>query len=373
MKVRNTLFRPTLAPMLLLVAAVSACGQSEAPAPKPSKSPDVISYAPGASELNSLEIVTASISPLPVSADLNARLALDESVTSRVGTPAAGRVTRLLADLNQPVRAGQVLAYIDSPDVGQAHADVLTAEAQSRQTSQEMARSRMLFEGEAISRRDFETAQANAAGANAELQRAQLRLRNFGGNGGDTLPLASAVSGYVIDRQINPGQQVVAGQSPLFTVSNPRQLWLAVDLPEDAVSRARVGEQIEFEVAAWANRRFYGKITQVGMAVDPGTRRVQLRAQVANTDLALKPEMYARARLITDDGKRAIKVPNAAIFEAGLKSFVFRVEAPGRFHRVPVEVSQRGDTFSFVTSGLRDGDRIVGQGALLLNAQLAGG
>lgn len=366
-------FRPSLLPVLALAAVLSACGQSKAPPPAaPKKSPDVISYAPGADELNSLQIVTASVSPLPVSTDLNARLALDESVTSRVGTPAAGRVTRLLADLNQPVRAGQVLAYVDSPDVGQAHADVLTAQAQSRQKAQEMDRSRMLYEGEAISRRDLEAAQANAAGASAELQRAQLRLRNLGGGNGDTLPLTSSVGGFVIDRQITPGQQVVAGQSPLFTVSDPRQLWLYVDLPEDAVSRARIGEQIEFDVAAWPGRHFYGKITQVGMAVDPGTRRVQLRAQVANPDLALKSEMYARARLITDDGRRAVKVPNAAIFEAGLKSFVFRVEAPGRFRRVPVEVSERGDTYSFVTSGLNDGDRIVGQGALLLNAQLSG-
>lgn len=367
-------FRAGFFPLMTLAAALSACGPSGAPpVTEPRKSTDVISYPPGADELSSLRVVTVTISPLPVSADLNSRLALDESVTARVGSPVSGRVTRLLADLNQFVRSGEALAYIDSPDVGQARADVLTAQAQSRQKAEELSRSRLLFEGEAISRREFEAAQANATGANVELQRAQLRLRSLGAGAGDTLPLSTTVSGYVIDRQINSGQQVSPGQGPLFTVSDARQLWLLVDLPEDAAPRARLGEQIEFDVAAWPNRHFYGKITKIGLSVDPGTRRVQLRAQVSNSDLALRPEMYARARLVTDDGRRAIRVPNKAIFEAGRESFVFREEAPGRFRRVPVEVSERGDTYAFITAGLKNGDRIVGEGALLLNAQLSGG
>lgn len=358
---------------LALLATLGACG---APDPKPpaaaKKSADLISYAPGSAELDSVQVVTASSSALPISADMNARLALDEAQTSRVGAPVAGRVTRVLVDVGQSVRAGQALAYLDAPDLGQARADMLTAQAQSAQKGREMQRSRMLFEGDAISRRDLEAAEADAAGANAELGRARLRLSNLGGGKGDALALTSSVSGYVIDRQINPGQQVGAGQSPLYTVSDPRKLWLLIDVPEDSIPRARVGESVSFDVPAWPDRRFSGKITQIGLAVDPGTRRVQVRAQVPNPDLALKPEMYARARLITDDGRRAVRVPNAAIFESGMKNYVFRVEGAGRFRRVPVEVGERGDSSSFITAGLKDGEKVVGEGALLLNAQLSG-
>lgn len=365
------------APAALVVAALlaplSGCGQSATqPAAAPSKSPDFITYAPGAPELDSIQIVTASNSPLPISADMNARLALDEAQTSRVGAPVAGRVTRVIADIGQAVSAGQALAYVDAPDLGQARADALTAQAENIRKGREMQRSRMLLEGGAISRRDYESAQADAAGASAELERARLRLRNLGNGSGDVLALTSSVSGNVIDRQINPGQQVSAGQSPLYTVSNPRVLWLLLDVPEASSSRARVGEQVEFDVPAWPGRRFQARITQIGLGVDPSTRRVQVRAEVSNPDLALKPEMYARARLVTDDGRRAIKVPNAAIFESGMRNYVFRVEAPGRFRRVPVEVGERGDDTSYVTAGLQNGQRIVGEGALLLNAQLSG-
>lgn len=366
-------------PSLLGTAAVamlmmlSACGDADAPPPSaPKKSPDTISYAPGATELDSLQLVTATSGPLPVSADLNARIALDESRTSRIGAPVAGRVTQLMADVGQSVRAGQALAYIDAPDLGQARADLLTAQAQRNQKSREIERSRMLYAGGAISKRDVESAEADAASASAEMERASLRLRNLGGGRGDALALTSSVGGYVIDRQINPGQQVAAGQSPLFTVSDPRNLWINVDVPEDSIGRVRVGERIEFDVPAYPDRHFSGTITRIGLAVDPATRRVQVRAEAANPDLALKPEMYARARLVTDDGRRAIKVPNAAIFESGMKSYVFRVEGPGKFRRIPVEVGEHGDAYSFVTSGLKNGERIVGEGALLLNAQLSG-
>jgi cobalt-zinc-cadmium efflux system membrane fusion protein len=350
-----------------------ACDKPSPPqAPARSKTPGVIAYAPGSPELDAIQTMVATASALPISADLNARVGVDESVTSRIGAPVSGRVTRITADVGQPVRAGQALALLDAPDLAQARADMLKAEADSGLKSRAMQRAHELFTGDAIARRDVESAEADAASAGAELQRARLRMDNLGGGKGAALALTSSVSGYVVDRQINPGQQISAGQGPLFTVTDPKQLWLYVDVPETSVSRARIGEEVEFDVPAWPNRKFRGKVTQVGLAVDPSTRRVQLRAKVANPDLALKPEMYARARLVTDDGRRAIKVPNAALFEQGLQTYLFRVDAPGRFHRIPVTIGERGDSFSYVTGGLKEGDRIVGEGALLLNAQLTG-
>lgn len=357
---------------IMLGLPLAACTK---PAPAPVASPmtpGVIRYAPDAPELASLQIVSAVLEPLPISADLNARLAVDEDVTGRVGAPVAGRVTRVLVDLGAPVRSGQALAVIDAPDLAQARADLMKAQSDADFKGRGAVRARQLFEGEAIARRDLEAANADAGAAAAELERARLRLANLGGGRGDALALTSPVSGYVLDRQVEPGQQLTAGQGPLFTVTDPKQLWLLVDVPETAIARARIGQAVEFTVAAYPDRRFTGTIEKIGLGVDPATRRIQVRARVANADLALKPEMYARTRIVTDDGRTAIKVPNAAVFEQGLQSYVFRVEGVGKFHRIPVEIASRGDAVSYVTAGIRPGERVVGEGALLLNAQLAG-
>ncbi|KAB7648678.1 efflux RND transporter periplasmic adaptor subunit [Polymorphobacter fuscus] len=363
-----------------LLGAMLLAGCDKAPTQAPTTSPPaavatepgVIRFPAGSPDLDAIEIVAARSGPLPVSADLNARIAVNEDLTARVGAPVAGRVTRVLVDIGGPVRAGQALARMDAPDLAQATADKLEAESDADLKRRAADRARTLFEGDALARRDLEAANAEARSADAELTRARLRLRNLGGGAGTDLSLTSPVAGYVLDRQIEAGQQLTPGQSPLFTVTDPRRLWLLVDVPETAIARARVGEAILFEVNAFPGRRFAGKITRIGLAVDPATRRIQVRAEVPNPDLALKPEMFARARFVTDDGETAIRVPNAALFEQGLKSYVFRVDAPGTFRRLPVTVGVRGEDASYVTAGLKDGDKIVGEGALLLNAQMAG-
>lgn len=366
----NRLFSATGCTLALLLGA---CGGSDpSPPPAPKTTPGVISFPAGSPDLDALQIVSVTSGPLPISADLNARLAVDEDVTGRVGSPVAGRVTAILADVGTPVRPGQALARLDAPDLAQARADLMEAEAAADLKRRAAARADDLFGGGAIARRDLEAASAEARSAAAELMRARLRLANLGGGSGSALPLTSPIAGYVLDRQIEPGQQITAGQSPLFTVTDPRRLWLLVDVPETAISRARIGQDIAFEVEAYPGRRFGGTVSRIGLAVDPATRRIQVRASVVNTDLALKPEMYARARLVAEDGRTGLRVPNAALFEQGLQSYVFRQEATGQFRRVPVRVAVRGDSASWIISGLAPGDRVVGEGALLLNAQLAG-
>ena len=366
---------PRLIRLLLaagLAALVTACSSEPAPPPAAvAGEPGVISFPAGSADLDALQLVTASADPLPVSADLNARLAVDEAVTGRVGAPVAARVTALLADMGDQVRAGQPLARVDAPDLAQASADLAEAATAASLKDRAAARARDLYGGGAIAERDLETATADSRLAGAELARARQRLASLGGTGsGTTLALAAPIGGIVLDRQVEPGQQLSAGQGPLFTITDPRRLWLLIDVPESATGRLHLGQKVDFSVDAFAGRAFVGVVDRIGLAVDPATRRVQVRARVDNRDLALKPEMFAQARLVADDGRVAAKVPNAALFERGLASHVFRQEGPGRFRRVTVTVAVRGERFSWVTAGIRPGDRLVGEGALLLNAQL---
>jgi cobalt-zinc-cadmium efflux system membrane fusion protein len=368
------MIRACILPLLLAssFAMLFACSEQPAPpAPKVASQPGVISFPAGSADLDALQIVTVTADPLPVSADLNARLAVDEAVTGRVGAPVAARVTALLADIGDRVRAGQPLARVDAPDLAQASADLAEAQTAAELKARAAARARELFAGGALAQRDLEAAMAESRLASAELARARQRLSSLGGAGaGTVLALSAPVSGIVLDRQVEPGQQLTAGQGPLFTITDPSRLWLLIDVPESAIGRLHVGQAVNFAVDAFGNRAFAATVEKIGLAVDPATRRVQVRARVDNRDLALKPEMFATARLVADDGRMGVKLPNNALFERGVANHVFRQEAPGRFRRVTVTVGVRGEEFSWVTSGLKPGDRVVGEGALLLNAQL---
>lgn len=355
----------------LLALLLPACSkEAEPPPPKVAGEPGVIRFATGSPDLDALAIVPVVSEPLPVSADLNARLVVDEAVTGRVGAPVAARVTAVLADIGQRVGAGQALARVDAPDLAQATADLIEARTAADLKFRAAARTRELLAGGAIAARDAETAEAESRNAGAELSRARERLQSLGGGSGTNLPLTAPIAGVVLDRAVEPGQQLTPGQGPLFTVTDPSRLWLLIDAPETTISRLRIGQAIDFEVDAWPGTRFAAVVQKIGLAVDPGTRRVQVRGRVDNRDLKLKPEMFARARLVADDGVSGLRIPNAALFERGLNSFVFRQESPGMFRRIQVKVAVRGEQASWVSSGLRAGDKVVGEGALLLNAQL---
>lgn len=368
---------PALISRLLLASAlaalVPACSDP-APPPPPANvaaEPGVISFPANSADLDALEIVATAADALPVSADLNARLAVDEAVTGRVGAPVAARVTALLADMGDHVRAGQALARVDAPDLAQASADLAETETAAALKARAAARARDLYAGGAVAERDRDAAEAEARLADAERARARQRLASLGAAGGGTsLALTAPLGGIVLDRQVEPGQQLTAGQGPLFTITDPTRLWLLLDVPESAIGRLHTGQTVNFSVDAFGDRSFAAKVDRIGLAVDPATRRVQVRARVDNRDLALKPEMFAKAQLVADDGRMAVRVPNTALFERGLATHVFRQEGPGRFRRVAVKVAVRGDKSSWVTSGLKPGDKVVGEGALLLGAQL---
>ncbi len=355
-----------------LVVLVPGCSDPSPPPPtKATSEPGVIRFAPDSADLDALQLVRVAADTVPVSADLNARLAVDEAVTARVGAPVAARVTALLADTGDRVARGQALARVDAPDLAQASADLAETGTQADLKARAAARARELFAGGAIARRELESAEADARLAGAEQARARERLASLGGRGsGTALALTAPLGGIVLDRQIEPGQQLSAGQSPLFTITDPARLWLLIDVPESAVGRLHIGQAVRFEVDAFSDRRFDAKVEKIGLAVDPATRRVQVRARVDNRDLTLKPEMFATARLVADDGRLGIKLPNAALFERGQANHVFRQEGPGRFRRVAVTVAVRGEQFSWVSAGLKPGDVVVGEGALLLSAQL---
>ena len=108
-------------------------------------------------------------------------------------------------------------------------------------------------------------------------------------------------------------------------------------------------------------------------AVDPATRRIQVRCTVDNAGLKLRPEMYARVSLLGNAQRVAVRIPNSALVTDGLYSFVFVEREAGVFERRKVELVVQDREFSYVASGLKPDERVVVRGALLLNSELAAG
>jgi len=365
----------TAAALVILIGAIwlfRGKSDTKVDAPKSSAANDTLHYAAGAEQLNYLDIAPVEALAAPTVQALPGKLAFDEDVTVRVFSPVTGRVVELVARPGASVKAKDVLAWLNSPDFAQARADARKAQADLAMKQKALARARELTELGVLARKDLEGAQADLGQAQAELDRAQSVLRNLDPTGdGARYALRAPIAGIVVDRTINPGQEVRPdAANPLFIVTDPNKLWVAFELSEQDMGKVHNGQNIRIDVDAIDGEHFAGHIIYVGAALDPATRRIAVRAEVDAPDPRLKPEMFARVSPLEDDAHKEVAVPNAALISLGLHHYVFVEEAPGTLKRREVQLGVIGERVAYVKSGLKAGERVVTRGAVLLNAEL---
>jgi cobalt-zinc-cadmium efflux system membrane fusion protein len=339
------------------------------------KKSDTISFDYTAPQLTFLKVEEAKTYSEPSVESLNARLDYDDNKTARVFSPVSGRVVEIMADAGEAVKKGDPLLRIDSPDFAAAASDRVKADADLVRKKQGYERAKQLYEAKGIALRDLESAEGDFHQAEAEANRALARLKNLTNGGTDaSYILRAPIDGIVSERQVNAGSEVRPDASdPLFVVTNPKHLWVFVDLPELYLNKIAIGQTVEVEVDAYPGEMFDSEVSVIGEVLDPVTRRVQVRCELENNhEHKLKAEMFARVTPIKDAESEVPRVPNAAIFAQGVNSFLFVELSRGQFQRRRVELGIQGREYTFVKHGLKKGERVVVTGALLLNSELSG-
>ncbi len=360
---------------LAALALLTACKDKTEPvaaAPMPIIQNKQLRYPAGHPQLPLL-VSTAAVVAQNVAVELPAKLVWNEEKTQRVYPAFAGRVTRISADVGQAVKAGQVLAELASPEFGAAQADTSRAQADANLARQAVQRQRELFEAGVVARKDLEQAEAEAARAQAEVARAQARTSLYGGSTGvnQQLGLRSDMAGVVVERNLNPGQEVRpdSGSTPMFVVSDPSVLWLQIDAHEADVADLRPGAKVKLVVSTLADQTFEALITAVTDQIDPNTRTIKVRAKVNNPQRLLKNEMLAKVRY-ERRVDTAVEVPATAVFLRGNQHYVFVQSQPGVFEPRDVKVSYEGAQRVQLNAGLKEGELVVSQNGLLLAREL---
>ena len=252
-----------------------------------------------------------------------------------VGAQISGRVSRVLVDFNDQVKAGQTLAEIDPAQllsrVEQSRAQVSAADASVRlakatlvQSKAALARAKDMAEKGLISSKDLEAAQADSERAEASVgsSQSQAILSRASLKDAETslswTTIKAPIDGVILARLIEPGNTVAASlQSPvLFTVARDlTQLTLYVDIDEADIGKLHEGQEATFTVGAWPSRKFASKVVSVHNLPTAGQTVVTYQAvlSVDNKELLLRPGMTATASIITADRPDVLTVPDAAL------------------------------------------------------------
>ncbi|CAN5879785.1 hypothetical protein BH11MYX4_BH11MYX4_14730 [soil metagenome] len=281
------------------------------------------------------------------------KVAFDDAHVAHVFSPVSGRVTRIEAKVGQRVKKGDVLAVLESPDIGLASADLHKAEADRITAEHDLERQKELLAAHATSQRDFEQAEDAFRKAKAEVDRAKQNAGLFrtgsGGNVSQTYAVRSEIDGEVVARNVSPGGEVQGQYGggaavELFTVGELDHLWVVADVYEMDTPRVKVGSRVSLKLFSMPNKVFPAKIEWVAGTLDPATRTAKVRCILDNADRAFKPEMYATLFIAVDE-RKAIAIPRGALLRLGEQTAVFVEKgrsADGRhvFTKTPVVVDE---------------------------------
>jgi len=373
---RPALFSHTVL-ALCLAGALAACGKKEEPAVavEAPSDPLMVTVPPAmAANFKTGKLGSTDIAQVQ---EITGRIDASEHRVSRIGAAVTGRVTEVLVDIGDTVRAGQALARVASPELTQAQLAVLRANAASSLAGRAVERARQLLQADVIGTAELQRRESELAVANAELRANSDQLRLLGMSAGDiralrdqgTLSTGTTVvsprSGVVIERSVSQGQVAQPGD-PMFTVADLDKVWVIGAVPEQTAGAVEVGQSMEISVPALGGAPLTGKVVVVGATVQPDTRTVAVRTEVDNPKRALKPQMLATMR-ISGATQKMLAIPPAAVVRENDQDNVYVKTAENKYRLTQVELGPNSNGMRPLIQGPREGTEIVTEGAFHLN------
>jgi len=328
------------------------------------------------SQIQVAEVLTTGVSEtLRVAGQID----FDEQALTRIGASVTGRVTQIQAQLGGAVKKGETLAIINSSELSSSQLAYLKARSEKELHRRNVDRAKTLFQADVISLAELQRRENEYEIASAETRAAQDQLRVLGVSLASIERLAatgaidsvanviSTIQGVVVERKVAAGQ-VVQPSDVLFVVANLQRVWAVAQVPEQQISQVKTGQSVQIEVPALNNEKLVGKLIYVGQTVNPDTRTVLVRTELDNQGGRLKPSMLA-SMLIEAAPVQRLVVPSAGVVREDDIDYVFVQEANGMFRLTKVRLGPDRGGQRVVMEGIKQGARVVIEGAFHLNNQ----
>ena len=364
-------------------------------------SPD--SFKPTEAQWKSLRIAPVATVSFRSDSITEGNIAIDDDLNTPVFSPYSGHVVKLIARLGDRVERGAPLFEVEATEFVQAANTLITAvgaakTARSQQKQAEVNEKRAhdlyLANGGALkdwqqSKTDLAAAQNAVRSAEIALAAARNQLRILGKSEADIAALEAAptqqldpvatvyapISGTITQRQVSRGQNIqsisAGASTPVYTIGDLSTVWLIANVREEDAPSMRVGAPVEVRVPAFPGRVFKAKVSWVAASLDPGTRRLPVRADVENPDGALKPMMFANFSITTGKDTTAPAVPESAVVYEGDTVRVWLANSDATLAIRQVRIGRIQDGMVAILSGLSPGDKVVTSGSLFIDRAAA--
>jgi cobalt-zinc-cadmium efflux system membrane fusion protein len=341
-----------------------------------------LALAPAAQARNPVKVAAAELARLAGDIQVVGTVAFHEDHYAVVGPLVAGRISRVVAGVGDRVKRGQVIAEIESSEVGQARADLVSAKARYAAADANLKRETDLAEKKISSSREQELARAQWVTEQAGVRAAVMRLRAIGLTPADIeeaekhdlggrLQMRAPLSGTVIERKVTLGQAVERA-TDAFNIADTSHVWVSLDLYEKDLARVHVGQEVEMRTDALPGELFRGRVAFIVPVIDQATRTAKVRLEFPNPKDMLHAGQLVTARIVADPklaSGEVLAIPRSAIEQVEGKTVVF-VKAGDAFERRNVLVGTSGGDRVEIRTGLSAGELVAIDGAFLLKSEL---
>jgi membrane fusion protein, heavy metal efflux system len=342
---------------------------------KPSNSNNAELFTIPPDQMSHVQVLTVQPTTLTRSLRLTGAVAYNSFRTTPVITQVSGPVSRVVVVPGQQVHHGEPMLYVASPDYSQLRSNYLKAKAAYALAQKAFVRAQDLYQHHAIAEQNLEQAQAAEVQANGDLVAAQAALKVMGVTDPDALiqgppsfevPLRAPVSGLVVEQDVSAGQLIQPGTTQCFMISDISTVWVLVNIYQKDLPYVRVGDQVTIQTDTYLEV-FHGRISYVAASLDPSTRTLQARVETNNPGDKLKKDMYVVATVNAGTIPNAIALPDAAVLrDSENQPFVYAAASANQFGRRSVTLGESLNGKTEITSGLKAGDRVIGDGSLFL-------
>lgn len=333
-------------------------------------------------KLGEIRSVAASTGEIGTELRLNGTVSLNQDRVAEIVPRVPGAVREVRAQLGDEVRAGDVLAVVQSRELADAAAEFLAARERLALAQDRFAREADLRAKRISAEQEFLEAKQALAEARIEQRSAEQKLRALGFSSDELQALlqrsddaltrysvTAPFAGTVIEKHVAQGEQVDTGTA-IFRIAQLDKVWVIASVYPKDLGRVAVGQLASVTVQAYPDRAFSGKVTWIASTIDERTRTLPIRVEIDNRERLLKPGLFARVAVVTGARKNALVIPLPAVQRQKGEDVVFVEEGQGRYARREVTLGVRSGGAVEVIAGLNEGERVVTDGAFLLKSEI---
>lgn len=345
---------------LVVIAAFTSCKEQVV-------NDDAAAFSMSDTMMSRCEFATTQLQEVNNELRLFGKITADNNKLAQVNPVVGGNVVQINVELGDYVHQGQILAVISSSEVAEFQKQKMDAINDVATSEKGLQVAKDLFQGRLNTEKDVASAERELEKSKAELNRMNEVYKIYHLKGGSIYNILAPISGFIVSKNINQNEQLRADMdTPLFAIAEINEVWALANVTESDIAKVQLGYNADVKTLSFPDDVYHGRVDKIFNAIDPETHSMKIRVKIPNSDFKLKPEMNATVTLRYSENRELLSVPTGAVIFDKSKYWVMVFHDRQNIETRQVEIYKQFDDVTYITSGLKDGDKVISKGGILI-------